>query len=129
LSPNPENPIRDTIEGEKTEVIYGVENIINRALQAISTYKHTEDLCTDSNGLAAFIPIEPMRNAAYDLKKRGVKMRWITEITRENIPYCMEVMKFAELRHLDGIRGNFAVHDGREYTASGTLQDGDSRLP
>ena len=65
-----------------------------------------------------------MRNAGNNLKKRGVRMRRITELTRENIPYCMEAMKFAELRHLDGIRGNFAVHDGREYTASGTLQAG-----
>ena len=30
----------------------------------------------------------------YDLKKRGVRMRWITEITRENIPYCMEAIWF-----------------------------------
>jgi hypothetical protein len=47
-----------------------------------------------------------MRNAAYDLKKRGVRMRWITEITRENIPYCMEATNFAEFRRLDGIRAS-----------------------
>lgn len=39
----------------------------------------------------------------YPKKKRGVRMRWITEITRENIPYCMEATNFAVLRHLDRI--------------------------
>ena len=57
MSSSPEDTIRDTTEGEKTEIIYGVENIINRALQAISTQKHTEDVCADANGLAAFIPM------------------------------------------------------------------------
>ena len=109
---------------EKTEVIYGIENIIKRDLQAISTCNQTEDLCTDSKGLAAFLRIEPMRKACYDLKEREGKIRFITEITRENLLYCKEVLNFAQLQHLEGIKANFGIHDGREYTASAPLKEG-----
>ncbi|HET7389584.1 MAG TPA: HAMP domain-containing sensor histidine kinase [Nitrososphaeraceae archaeon] len=111
---------------EKTEVIYGIENIIKRDLQAISTYKQTEDLCTDSKGLAAFLRIEPMRKAYYDLKQRGVKIRFVTEIMKENLLCCKEVLNFAQLRHLEGIKANFAIHDRIEYTASASLKEGKS---
>ena len=109
---------------EKTEVIYGIENIIKRDLQAISTYKKTQDLCTDSKGLAAFLRIEPIRKACYDLKEKGVKIRFITEITRESLLCCKEILNFAQLRHLKGIKANFAIHDGIEYTASASLKEG-----
>jgi len=109
---------------EKTEVIYGIENIIKRDLQAISTCNQTEDLCTDSKGLSAFLRIEPMRKACYDLKEREGKIRFITEITRENLLYCKEVLNFAQLQHLEGIKANFGIHDGREYTASAPLKEG-----
>ena len=111
---------------EKTEAIYGIENIIKRDLQAISTYKQTEDLCTDSKGLAAFLRIEPMRKAYYDLKQRGVKIRFVTEIMKENLLCCKEVLNFAQLRHLEGIKANFAIHDRIEYTASASLKKGKS---
>ena len=111
---------------EKTEVIYGRENIIKRDLQAISTYKQTEDLCTDSKGLAAFLRIEPMRKAYYDLKQKGVKIRLVTEIMKENLLCCKEVLNFAQLRHLEGIKANFAIHDRIEYTASASIKEGKS---
>ena len=114
---------------EKTEAIYGIENIIKRDLQAISTYKQTEDLCTDSKGLAAFLRIEPMRKAYYDLKQRGVKIRFVTEIMKENLLCCKEVLNFAQLRHLEGIKANFAIHDRIEYTASASLKKGKSTTP
>jgi two-component system, OmpR family, sensor histidine kinase VicK len=109
---------------EKTEVIYGIENIIKRDLQAVSTCNQTEDLCTDSKGLAAFLRIEPMRKACYVLKEREVKIRFITEITRENLLCCKEVLNFAQLQHLEGIKANFGIHDGIEYTASAPLKEG-----
>lgn len=55
-------------------------------------------------------------------KKRGVRIMYITEITKDNAKYCREIMGLAELRHLPGVRGNFAVSD-TEYVA-GDLRDG-----
>jgi signal transduction histidine kinase len=46
-------------------------------------------------------------------------LRYITEITAENISYCKELMKISDLRHMDGIKGNFMVSE-REYLAPAT---------
>jgi two-component system sensor histidine kinase VicK len=51
----------------------------------------------------------------------GAKFRYITEIKRDNIKYCNELMKFDQVRHLDGIRTNFVVTD-TEYTSSAIMQ-------
>ncbi|RPH74919.1 hypothetical protein EHM76_02660 [bacterium] len=42
---------------------------------------------------------------------RGVKIFYITEITRDNLPHCEELVQFAVLRHLGCVRGNFDVSD------------------
>jgi hypothetical protein len=54
-------------------------------------------------------------------KERGVKLRYVTEITAENLEYCKEMLKFSEIRHLDGIKGNFEIADEKEYVALATL--------
>ena len=43
----------------------------------------------------------------------------LTAITRENIPFCKEILKIVEVRHLDGIKGNFGVTD-TDYIAIST---------
>jgi two-component system, OmpR family, sensor histidine kinase VicK len=51
-----------------------------------------------------------------------VKFRYVTEITKDNISYCKEMLKFAEIRHLDGVKGNFEVSDEREYVGTANLK-------
>ena len=46
-------------------------------------------------------------------------MRFITEITQENISYVKEFIESVELRHLEGAKGNFGVSDS-EYIAIST---------
>ena len=52
-------------------------------------------------------------------------MRYITEITN-NIPYCKELANLVELRHFDGLKGNFGIIDGKEYLATANLHEGKS---
>ena len=44
----------------------------------------------------------------------------ITQITQENISCTKEFMEIVELRHLDGVKGNFGVSDS-EYIAISTI--------
>jgi len=45
-------------------------------------------------------------------KKRGVKLRCITEITKSNLSYCKQMLTMVdELRHLDGIKSNLYLND------------------
>src|SRR5690242_21953879 len=61
---------------------------------------------------ALAITIEPIRNAFIDAKKRGVKLRYLTEITKDNIAYCKDLISTVdEMRHLDEIKGNFMVSE------------------
>lgn len=57
-----------------------------------------------------------LRKAYLDARERGVKIRYITEITKDNLAYCKEITKIAELRHFTRLKGSFAVSD-TEYVA------------
>ena len=57
-----------------------------------------------------------------EARSRGVEISYITDITKENLGYCREIMQVAEVRHLDGIGCNFALSE-TEYIA-GMMQAG-----
>ena len=108
---------------EKTEVIYGEENIIDSTLKLFSVARSTLNNCIDSTGPSMdVIPGHPITRAHYEMKERGVRIRYITEITKENVNYCKELMNFSEVRHLDEVKGNFGVLDGIYYRASAKLK-------
>jgi two-component system sensor histidine kinase VicK len=71
--------------------------------------------------------IEIIRNERLKAKNRGVQFRYVTEITRDNISYCKQLSEFAEVRHLNGVKGNFEVSKktvGKgEYIGAATLRE------
>jgi signal transduction histidine kinase len=66
--------------------------------------------------------IGSIKKSFLDATDRGVKLKYITEIMSENIPYCKELMRISEVRHLDGIKGNFMVSE-KEYLAPAVSHD------
>lgn len=57
---------------EKTEVIYGDENIIRDTLEVYSVLTNSLDICNDSNGPSMFvIPNHPVTKAYRELRERG----------------------------------------------------------
>jgi len=108
---------------EKTEIVYGSENVMNTILQFLSK-ANTISSCSDYKALSLTIEVGEYRKLLLNLKKRGIKLRCITDITKDNVEYCKELMmKFAyEIRHLDGIKANFSVSE-TEYLASATLAE------
>src|ERR687892_1603007 len=104
---------------EKTEVMNGAENIVNETLELLSAAKESVDNCIDSTAPSIFlIPNHPVTKMFRDLKKKGIRLRFIAEITKTNIEYCKELMEICELRHLDEVKGNFGIMDGIYYRAS-----------
>ncbi|HSA73782.1 MAG TPA: HAMP domain-containing sensor histidine kinase [Nitrososphaeraceae archaeon] len=67
-------------------------------------------ICGDFT-LPDFILTETIRQTFQDSKAKGIKIRLITEITRDNLNSCKQIMKFAEVRHLEKLVGNFAIND------------------
>jgi two-component system, OmpR family, sensor histidine kinase VicK len=103
---------------KNTKVLQGPEKVIDIALQFTSNAENKIDACVDHTRPSLIVGIRELKKAFRDVKKRGVKLRYITEITAENISFCKELLATMvdELRHLDGIKGNFYVSE-REYIA------------
>ena len=101
----------------KTYVLHGVDNVINAELEFFANSKKEIDTCMNYTRPSLAVILEPIKKAFLDAKGRGVKLRYLTEITHDNIAACKELMTIVdELRHLDGIKGNFMVSE-TEYLA------------
>src|SRR5919202_4415965 len=73
------------------------------------------DLFGDKNGPSIIMEYDVYKNNYIDVIRRGGKIRLITEITKENVHYCKELMKIVtELTHMDGLVGGIAVSES-EY--------------
>ena len=105
-----------TIE-EKIEVLRGEQQVIGAQLQFFFNSKERVDTYMNYTRPQLAILLEPIKKAFLDAKSRGVELRYVTEITDDNISACKELMTIVdELRHLDGIKGNFMVSES-EYLA------------
>jgi signal transduction histidine kinase len=109
--------------GEVTRVICGVETVVNTVLQFVNQTNDKIDAFIDQTRPSLVINITLLKEAFLDAKKRGVKLRYITEITKDNISYCKELMTIVdELRHIEGIKGNFYISE-TEYIAPATFHE------
>jgi hypothetical protein len=57
------------------------------------------------------------------MKSRGIKIRWVTDITKDNLTHCKGLMQYAEVRLISHLNGNFAVSK-TEYIAAATIKEG-----
>jgi two-component system, OmpR family, sensor histidine kinase VicK len=110
---------------EKTEVLYGIENTVSRGIQFMQNAKKSMDLFGDKNGPSVIIDFPYVYKDNYiEAKRRGVKIRFITEITKDNIGYCKELMAIVdEFRHLEGFTGGIAISES-EYMTTTVLREG-----
>jgi signal transduction histidine kinase len=97
--------------------------VINTVLQFASKTKTRIDACIDNTRPALAIENEQLRKSFMDAKNAGIRSRCITEVTAENIPYCKELLQMVnELRHLNGIKGNFYLSES-EYLSPATFHE------
>jgi signal transduction histidine kinase len=92
-------------------------------LRFLSETNSKIDACIDQTRPSLVIDIAALKEAFLDAKKRGVYLRYITEITKDNLSYCKELMTMVgELRHLDGIKGNMYLSE-TAYLAPATFHE------
>jgi two-component system, OmpR family, sensor histidine kinase VicK len=101
-----------------TEVLYGIENAVKLFSRVISGADTAIDICDDDIITHTSTSQKVIERRVLGI---GAKFRYITEIKKDNIKYCKELMKVGQVRHLDGIRTNFVVTD-TEYTSSAIMQ-------
>jgi two-component system, OmpR family, sensor histidine kinase VicK len=111
-----------TFKSEKTEVLYGFEKTTEVIMRFLNSAEVLMNICADYTWPSVAMGVEVFKKGLYELKTRNVRSRFVTDITKDNIEYCKELMQISELRHLDGIKGNFALSE-KGYAASATVQE------
>ncbi|MDP8942080.1 MAG: ATP-binding protein [Thermoproteota archaeon] len=93
-------------------------------MQFLSQTNNKIDACVDYTRPSLSIDFLALKNAFLNAKKRGVKLRYVTEITKDNISYCKQLLNTMvfELRHLDGMKGNFYISESA-YLAPATFHE------
>ncbi len=115
LTPNNNNGT--TATSTTTKIIQGTNDVVDAEVAFFSRTKKIADTYMNYTRPPLAVGLGPIKKAFLDAKNREVHMRYLTEITKDNLSYCKELMSIVdELRHLDGIKGNFMVSD-TEYVA------------
>jgi two-component system sensor histidine kinase VicK len=112
-----------TTSERKTEVLYGADNALQRGVYFMSNVKKRMDIYFDNRAPSIVININEYSKGYRDIKRRGGKIRLLTEITSENIEFCKQLMNLVdELRHVDGVKGGLAVSE-TEFMATTILEE------
>jgi two-component system sensor histidine kinase VicK len=111
-------------EGQEfTRVYYGGKTVIDTVLQFLNKSNNIIYACVDQTRPLLTIEIALLKEAFLDAKKRGVKLLYVTEITKDNLSYCKQLLTLVdELKHLDGIKGNFYISESG-YLAPATIHE------
>jgi two-component system sensor histidine kinase VicK len=106
---------------EKTEMLIGAEATTKRVQEFFSNVSNKFDAC--ANSAAPSIAMTIFRDAYEDMKSRKIKIRWVTDTTKDNLAHCKDLMQYAEVRHITSLNGNFGVSE-TEYIAAATIKGG-----
>ncbi|WP_458719043.1 hypothetical protein [Candidatus Nitrosocosmicus sp. R] len=71
--------------------------------------------------------VEGLELVKQRIKGKGIKCRLITEVNTENEGF-LNTLPFVEIRHLDGLRGNFGIRDEKGYMAFVLHKEDDESL-
>ena len=80
-------------KNENTQIFRGAKNATEAIIKFVEKVDGEINACLDSTGPSVMLGVESIKNARLDAKKRGVRLRYVTEITTDNINYCKEMMK------------------------------------
>src|SRR5215467_1631445 len=117
------NEINKTNPG-RIEVIHDNNTIIDTYVHILHNARSRWDYFAEARSLSVVpLAFEAIKKALLEAKARATRLRFITEITKENISYTKDFMEIVELRHLDGVKGNFGVSDSEYIAISASLSE------
>ncbi|MDQ3977409.1 MAG: hypothetical protein M3264_12875, partial [Thermoproteota archaeon] len=115
------NQDQEVTKYERTEMLIGPEVTTKQAWEFFSNVSKKFDGCASS--AATPIVMTAFRDAYKGMKRRGVKIRSVTDITKDNLNHCKDLMQYAEVRHISHLIGNFGVSE-TEYIVAPTMNEG-----
>lgn len=105
---------------EIIEIMKGEKAAMDTLVKVMSKVLHKADVVGDRNAPSFSMGIDQIKEGYIAFKRRGVRIRFITEIVSSNISFCKELMQYVELKHLNNVKGNMAVSES-EYVATAIL--------
>jgi signal transduction histidine kinase len=110
-------------DAKRTEADYGIENVVDTELHFFFNAKRRIDACMNYTIQPLAARTEPIKKSFIDAKRTGVKIRYLAEITKDNVDCCRELMEIVdEFRHLEGIMSNIMLSES-EYIAPAVVAD------
>ena len=92
--------------------VRGRHNIFSHMESMVKKAQKSVIITTTAKGFLR--KIEALKPELERLKKKGVKIRIATPITKDNSHLVKDVGKFAELRHSDKLNARFCIVDGKD---------------
>jgi len=100
-----------------TRIIFGKGNAINTEVGIFHNAATSIDTCMTYTRPSLAVSLKSIKDSFLAAKRRGIKLRYITEINHHNFEDCEELLGIVhELRHLDGVKTNFMISE-KEYLA------------
>lgn len=89
-----------------------MDTAVSYGIRFLENVRERMDICVDKNGPFVIMKSDIYKSNYVKAKNRGAKIRFITEVTKDNIEYCKQLSDLvSELRHLDGVKGSVCVND------------------
>lgn len=122
LSPEELGKDKDVVK-----MIHGEKDAVSVTMYCYSSAQETIDFYSEGIGVHSMFQYSENLKKHKETLDRGVRIRVITEITKDNLPYIKEGLQYvSEVRHMDTITHSFGVSE--KHYLSSKLQFGNPRL-
>jgi signal transduction histidine kinase len=113
-------PAPETVE--TVEVVQGAKEVETRIARFLARTKGRVSIVSDRNGLGVALEMRALKRLR-SAPRRRLNVRYITEITNDNETFAKALSGSVDLRHLEGVAGNFAVSDSGEFISAAVVQE------
>jgi signal transduction histidine kinase len=97
------------------QILHNKTEISKIFYRILNDTRYSWDFYADTKSLAIPFSIKQVLHTIKVAKKKGVKCRLISDVTEDNASlFKQPILNSVDIRHLEGIKGNFAVSD-KEY--------------
>ena len=97
------------------QILHNKMDISKIFCQILNDTRYRWDFYADTESLAIALSIKHVLKTIKEAKKKGVNFRLISDVMKDNVSFFRQsILTNVDIRHLEGIQGNFAVSD-KEY--------------
>jgi signal transduction histidine kinase len=107
---------------EAIELVKGANEVQATLAKFASKAKIEIDVCSDRASLQSMVKSGEIAKILES--GEGLRVRCLTEITKETEDAIRKLSEIVEIRHFDGVTGNFAISDNEEYVGPLVTEDG-----